>query len=184
MTQLVTSGWRALDELKRNGLVFAVGAGVNELGVIPRFLDAVPLDFFLLAMRYTLMEQNTLDDELPRCAAGGVGIAIGAAFNSGILATGPVKGAKYNYEDATPEVMEKVGRIQTVCNRHSVPLPAAALQFPLGHPSVASVIPGAFKPDQISACADAFRRAIPADLWAELKSEGLLREDAPTPGVE
>jgi len=181
MTQLVTSGWRALDELKRNGLVCAVGAGVNELGTIPRFLDAVPLDFFLLAMRYTLMEQDTLDEELPRCAADGVGIVIGAAFNSGILATGPVQGAKYNYEDATPEVLEKVGRIQTVCARHNVPLPAAAIQFPLGHPSVASVIPGAFKPEQISATVDAFRHPIPPSLWAELKSEGLLRADAPTP---
>ena len=181
MAQLVAGGWRALDELKRNGLVLAVGAGVNELGVIPRFLDAVPLDFFLLAMRYTLMEQNTLDEELPRCAAGGVGIVIGAAFNSGILATGPVEGAKYNYEDATPEVMEKVGRIQAVCDRHDVPLPAAALQFPLGHPSVASVIPGAFKPEQIAASVDAFQHPIPGDLWAELKSERLLHDDAPTP---
>jgi D-threo-aldose 1-dehydrogenase len=182
LTQLVTSGWRALEELKRSGLVGAVGAGVNELGTIPRFLDAVPLDFFLLAMRYTLMEQDTLDEELPKCEAGGVGIVIGAVFNSGILATGPVEGAKYNYEDATPAVMEKVRRIQAICGRYDVPLPAAALQFPLGNPAVASVIPGAFKPEQIAASLDAFRNTIPTELWTELKSEGLLREDAPTPG--
>ena len=181
MTQLVTSGWRALEELKRNGLVHAVGAGVNELGTIPRFLDAVPLDFFLLAMRYTLMEQDTLDEELPLCEANSVGIVIGAAFNSGILATGPVEGAKYNYQDAPPEVMDKVGRIQAICGRHGVPLPAAALQFPLGHPSVASVLPGVFKPEHIRAGVDAYHYPIPAALWAELKGEGLLRQDAPTP---
>ena len=181
MTQLVTGGWRALDELKRSGLVRAIGAGVNELGTIPRFLDAVPLDFFLLSMRYTLMEQDTLDDELPRCEAAGVGISIGAAFNSGILATGPVEGAKYNYENPAPEVIKKVGRIQAVCDRHGVPLPAAALQFPLGHSAVASVIAGAFMADQIAASAEWFQHPIPAALWAELKSEGLLREDAPTP---
>jgi len=182
MTQLVTSGWRALDELKRNGLVRAVGAGVNELKTIPRFLDSVPLDFFLLAMRYTLMEQDTLDEELPRCEADGVGIVIGAVYNSGILATGSVEGAQYNYEDATPEVMEKVRRIQAICGRHNVPLSAAALQFPFGHPSVVSVIPGAFKPEHIAASLNAFRHPVPAELWSELKGDGLLRDDAPTPG--
>ena len=181
MEQLVTSGWPALEELKGSGRVRAIGVGINELKTIPRFLDAVPLDFFLLAIRYTLMEQDTLDDELPRCEAADVSVVICAAFNSGILATGPVEGAKYNYREATPEVMEKVGRIQAVCDRHGVRLPAAALQFPLGHPSVAAVLAGAFKAEQISAGAVAFRHPIPADLWVALTGEGLLREDAPTP---
>jgi len=184
MTQLITSGWKALEELKRNGLVLAVGAGVNVLRAIPRLLDAVPLDCFLLALRYTLMEQDTLDEELPMCEEQGVGIVIGGAFNSGILATGPVEGAKYNYQDAGPEVMEKVRRIQETCRRHDVPLPAAALQFPLGHPAVASVIPGAFMPEHIAASIEAFRHPIPSALWEELKSEKLLREDAPVPTLE
>ena len=184
ITQLITSGWKALEELKRNGLVQAVGAGVNELRAIPRLLDAVPLDCFLLALRYTLLEQETLDEELPKCEELGVGVIIGGAFNSGILATGSVEGAKYNYKDAGPGVMDRVRRIEQVCQRHGVPLAAAALQFPLGHPSVASVIPGAFQPEHVATSVDAFRHSIPAPFWTDLKAEGLLRKDAPTPGQD
>jgi D-threo-aldose 1-dehydrogenase len=181
LNQLFTSGWRALAELKAAGRIRGIGAGINELGMMPRFLDMVDIDFFLLAMRYTLLEQETLATELPRCAERGVGIVIGGVFNSGILATGAVPGAKYNYVDATPEVMDKVRRIEAVCRRHEVPLAAAALQFPLGHPSVASVIPGALTPGHVERNAAQFRIAIPPDLWAELKAEKLLRADAPTP---
>ena len=110
--------------------------------MMPRFLDLFDLDFFLVALRYTLMEHDTLETELPYCQRRNVGIVIGGVFSSGITATGAVPGAKYNYADATPEVMEKVRRIEAVCRRHDVPLPAAALQFPFGHPCVASVIPG------------------------------------------
>ncbi len=102
-------------------------------------------------------------------------------FNSGITATGPVQGAKYNYRDATPEEMERVTKIQAVCSAHSVPLAAAALQFPLAHPIVASVIPGALTPDQVRQNVDNCRRAIPASLWSDLKGEGLISRDAPTP---
>ncbi len=122
-----------------------------------------------------------LDAEFPRCAAAGVGFVIGGVFASGILATGAVPGAKLNYADAPPEAMAKVARIEAVCTRHGVPLTAAALQFPLGHPSVAAVIPGAIAPEQVTRNVAAFRHAIPGDLWAELKHEGLLRADAPTP---
>ncbi len=180
--QLATSGWRALDELKAAGLIKGIGAGINELGMIPRFLDLVDLDFFLLALRYTLMEHDTLDEELPYCQRRDVGIVIGGVFSSGITATGPVAGAKYNYADATPEVVAKVERIAAVCTRHGVALPAVALQFPLGHPSVTSVIPGGFEPAHIEANLAHMRAAIPADCWAELKHEGLIRNDAPTPG--
>ncbi|MBV9288740.1 MAG: aldo/keto reductase, partial [Hyphomicrobiales bacterium] len=99
--QLFTSGWRALDELRAHRLVRGVGAGINEIGMMPRFLDAVGLDFFLVALRYTLMEQEVLEAEFPYCERAGVGVVVGGVFNSGITATGPVPGAKYNYSDAT-----------------------------------------------------------------------------------
>jgi D-threo-aldose 1-dehydrogenase len=181
LTELHNGGWRALQQLKQAGRIGGIGAGINELGMIPRLLDLMDLDFFLVAIPYTLLEQQVLETEFPRCAAAGVGFVIGGVFASGILATGAVQGAKANYADATPEVMEKVRRIEAVCERHGVPLPAAALQFPLGHPSVASVIPGALSAEQVRRNVASFRHPIPADLWAELKHEGLLRKDAPTP---
>src|SRR6202167_4916116 len=181
LSQLFTSGWRALDQLRSHGLVRGVGAGINELGMVPRFLDALPLDFFLVALRYTLMEQEVLEAEFPYCERAGVGIVIGGVYNSGITATGPIEGAKYNYSDAVPEVMERVRRIEAVCASHSTPLAAAALQFPLAHPIVASVIPGAISPDQVRQNVENFRRPIPAPLWSDLKREGLISERAPTP---
>jgi D-threo-aldose 1-dehydrogenase len=181
LAQLATSGYRALAELKAHGLVGAIGAGINELGMIPRFLDLFDLDFLMLALRYTLGEQDTLDKELPLCVARGVGIVIAAVFSSGLYATGPIPGAKYNYADATPEQLDRARKIETVCERHGVPLAAATLQFPLHHPAVASVIPGGFRPEHVIANVDLFRREIPRALWAELKHEGLLRKDAPTP---
>ena len=107
--------------------------------------------------------------------------SIGAPFASGILATGAVRGARYRYADATPETLAKVKLIEAVCARHKVPLPAATLQFPLGHSSVASVIPGGLLPEHVARNVAAFRHAIPTDLWSELKYEGLLRADAPVP---
>ncbi|WP_274627368.1 aldo/keto reductase [Arvimicrobium flavum] len=181
LDQLFTSGWRALAELRAHGLVRGIGAGINELGMIPRFLDLVDLDFFLLALRYTLMEHETLAEELPACQRHDVGIVIGGVYSSGITATGPVPGAKYNYADATPDVMEKARSIEAVCRAHGVPLAAAALQFPLGHPSVASVIPGAIHPDHVRKTVENFNHAIPASLWSDLKAEGLIAKDAPTP---
>jgi D-threo-aldose 1-dehydrogenase len=179
--QLATSGWRALAELKAAGRIGAIGAGINERGMIPRFLDLFDIDFFVLALRYTLGEHDTLDDEMPLCEKRGAGIILAAVFSSGIYATGPVPGAKYNYQDATPEQLERARRIEAVTKRHGVPLPAVALQFPLHHPIVASVIPGAFKPEQVKANIGYMRHDIPDALWAELKSEKLIREDAPTP---
>ena len=181
MGQLSTSGWRALEQLRRDGLVRGIGAGINALGMIPRFLDLIPVDFFLVAMPYTLLRQDVLDEEFPRCERNGVAFVIGAVYQSGILASGPVEGAHHDYARPSDEAVEQVRRIQAVCDRHKVPLAAAALQFPLGHPSVASVIPGASGPGQVDLTLAAFRHDIPADLWAELKHEGLLRADAPVP---
>ncbi len=178
---LATSGWRALEELRSSGQIGGFGAGINDLRLIPRFLDIGDIDAFLIAMPYTLLDQEVLDEEFPACAARGVGFVIGAVFASGILAKGPVPGGRYAYADPSPEIIAKTAAIQAVCERHGVPLPAAALQFPLGHPSVASVIPGASSPAQQARTLEWFRHPIPADLWAELKHEGLLREDAPVP---
>lgn len=179
--QLATSGFRALAELKAAGLIRGIGAGINALGLIPRFLDLFDMDFFLVAMPYTLLHQEVLDEEFPRCVERGIGFVIGAVFSSGILATGAVSGAHYNYAPAPPDILERVRRIEAVCARHAVPLAAAALQFPLGHPSVASVIPGAERPEQVVRNVASFRHPIPKDLWAELKAEGLLCAAAPVP---
>ena len=146
-----------------------------------RFLELIPLDFFIVAMPYTLLDQDALDREMPRCQEDGIGIVIGAVFASGILATGPTEGSTYGYMPATPEIKEKARRIQGICERHGVPLPAAALQFPLFHPAVASVIPGAIKPEYVESNISHLEQPIPVDLWAELRSEGLIRNDAPTP---
>lgn len=180
-TQLITGGWRALAELRDQGLIKGIGAGFNTMGFIPRYLDLFDMDFFLIAMRYTLLEQDTLDSEFPRCAERGVGIVIGGTYNSGILATGAVPGAMYNYEPAKPPILERVAKMEAVCRRHGVPIAAAALQFPLGHPIVASVIPGAVSRQQVAQNVAAFTHPIPADLWAELKHEKLIRADAPVP---
>lgn len=180
LTQLATSGYRALAELKACGQITAIGAGINELGMIPRFLDLVELDFFMLAMRYTLGEHEALEKELPLCQARGVGVVLAGVFSSGLYATGPVPGATYNYVKANPAQLERAGKVEAICKRHAVPLAAAALQFPMHHPLVASVIPGGFRPEHVRTNLELFRRDIPPALWAELKTEGLIRKDAPT----
>jgi len=184
MAQLITGGWRALAELRSAGVIGGIGVGINSRGLIPRFLELFDLDFFLLAGRYTLMEQETLSDELPACVERGVGIVIGAVFGSGLLATGPVPGARYDYREPTPAQIEQVTRIKAICDRYGVPLAAAALQFPLAHPAVASVIPGPVSPAQVQSNVQAVHHPIPGNLWRDLKAAGLVREDAPTPAGE
>jgi len=181
LSQLFTSGWRALEELRAHKLIRGIGAGINEVGMMPRFLDMVGLDFFLVALRYTLMEQEVLEAEFPYCERMGVGVVVGGVYNSGITATGPVKGAKYNYEDATPEMLARVAKVEAICRKHETPMAAAALQFPLFHPIVASVIPGAIAPEQVRQNVENFRRPLPPALWADLKREGLISEKAPVP---
>lgn len=181
LNQLFTSGWRALDELRRQGLVKGVGAGVNELGMIPRFLDLVDLDFFLVAFGYNLLTQVMLAEEFPRCAERNISVIIGAVFASGILATGAVPGARYFYAPASEEIMAKTRRLEAICQRHGASLPATNLQFLLANPVVASIIPGAIAPEQVQMNVNLLQKPVPAALWAELKSAGLLHEDAPTP---
>jgi D-threo-aldose 1-dehydrogenase len=174
-------GFAVLQELKDRGEICAIGAGINHLGMIPRFLERFEIDYFLIAMPYTLLDQPALDRELPLCEEHGVGVVIGAVYASGILATGARPGAQYGYQPADDEVLTRARRMAEICQRHDVPLAAAALQFPLGHPAVASVIPGADSPEQVRQNLDNMRRPIPADLWAELKREKLIRDDAPIP---
>lgn len=174
-------GIRALEELRSSDEIKGFGAGINEGPMITRFLDRFDLDFFLVAMPYTLVDQAPLDEAFPRCEASGIGVIIGSPYASGILATGAVEGAKYNYAPASAEVLQKVRGIEAVCKRHRVPLQAAALQFPFGHPSVATIIPGAVSAAEVVQNLDYFKTEIPTDCWAELKAEGLLRADAPVP---
>lgn len=180
IARFMGSGYDALVRLRDEGVIRAFGAGVNEWQVCQTLLEQGDFDLFLLAGRYTLLEQEALTSFLPLCTARGVGILLGGPYNSGILATGPVPGAYYNYDPAAPEILERVGRIETVCKAHGVPLIAAALRFPLLHPAVVSVVPGAQSVAQIRGTLEVLATQIPAALWADLKTEGLLRADAPT----
>jgi D-threo-aldose 1-dehydrogenase len=181
MKVAMEGGYRALDRLRGEGSVKAIGIGANEWQVCAEAMNHGQWDAFLLAGRYTLLEQEPLDAFFPLCAKAGVGIIVGGAFNSGILATGPVEGAHFNYGDVPEEVMDRVRRLDAVCRAHGVPLPAAALQFPRAHPLVATVIPGVANSAELASALDWAARAIPPALWSDLKAEGLLHRNAPVP---
>ena len=174
-------GYRAMDELRRNGDVKAIGLGVNEWEACDAAMDRGKWDVFLLAGRYTLLEQGPLDTFLPRCQREGVSVVIGAPLNSGILASGAVEGATYKSEPPSAEIFARVKGIEDVCRSYGVPIAAAAFQFPLTHPSVVSVIPGMSSRAQLEWNVARMSQAIPASLWTDLKAKGLLRADAPTP---
>ena len=177
LTDLERSGWRALRRLRDEGEIKGLGAGVNITGTIPAMLDRFDLDFFLVAMPYTLLDQEIARTEFPKCAARGVGVVIGSPFASGILATG--SGAArplYNYEPANGAVVERVQRLEAMCESHGVPLKAAAIQFPLRHPLVASVITGAVSGAQVVENARMARIEIPEAFWDDLKAQGLIDE--------
>jgi D-threo-aldose 1-dehydrogenase len=174
-------GFRALDELRSAGAVKAVGLGVNEGAAILEAMADFDIDCALLAGRYTLLEQATLNDLLPACEARGVGILLGGAFNSGILARGVQGDLKFNYAAAPQEVIDRVARLEAVCRAHDVPLAAAALQFPYAHPAVATVLTGARSVAELRENVASFERPIPAALWTALRDEGLLDSRAPVP---
>ena len=173
-------GWRALDQLRAAGDVAAIGAGVNEWEPCARLIELADPDIFLLAGRYTLLEQEALAKLLPACVARGIGVVVGGPFNSGILATGAVPGALYNYAPAPEPILRRTAAIEAVCARHGVKLAQAALQFPLGHPAVVSVVPGGQTPDQVRQNLALLNAPIPAALWRDLKVAGLMSLDAPT----
>jgi D-threo-aldose 1-dehydrogenase len=172
--------YRALDQLRREGTVKAVGAGMNQAEMPARFARAADVDCFLLAGRYTLLDQVGLRELLPLCQEKGIAIIAGGVYNSGILAD-PAPGATYNYAPAPPQLIARAQRIEAVCRRHNVPLKAAAIQFPLGHPAVACVVIGARSTAEIEENVAMFRHPVPPDLWAELAAENLLPPEAPTP---
>ncbi len=180
LTMLMDSGYNALRDLRVEGVIRAFGAGVNEWEPCQWLAERGDFDLFLLAGRYTLLEQDALETMLPLCEERGIGIVIGGPYNSGVLATGPKPGAYYNYDPAPDEILERVGRIQTVCEAHREKLLDAAFQVPLLHPAVLSVIPGGQGTAEMASNIAAAGAEIPAALWADLKAEGLLREDAPT----
>jgi D-threo-aldose 1-dehydrogenase len=171
-----------LADLRKQGVIKAVGAGMNQWQMELQFARDGDFDCFLLAGRYTLLEQTALDEFLPYCVEHQISLMLGGVLNSGILATGAVPGATYNYEPAPPAIQERVRRIEAVCARHDVPLRVAALQFPLAHSAVASLVVGAQSPAEVQANIDALAVPIPSDLWAELRAEGLLHPAAPVPG--
>jgi len=179
--QLATSGWRALTELKAAGEIRAIAAGINDRGLITRFLDLVDVDAFLVAMPYTLLRQDVLDDEFPAAVERGCTFIIGAPFQSGILATGAKNPANADYAPPDAAVLETVGKIEAVCARHGVPIAAASLQFPLGHPAVATVVAGAASGEESRNIAEKFTRPIPAEFWRALRERRLVDPRAPLP---
>jgi D-threo-aldose 1-dehydrogenase len=179
-------GFRALERLRESGAIAAFGLGVNEWRVCLRAMEHVDLDVVLLAGRYTLLEQTALESFLPAALAREVSVVVGGAYNSGILATG-VRGAGphyYDYGEAPAEIVERVRRLETLAERHGVPLAAAALQFCLAHPAVVSVIPGLGSVSRVRATLDLHDTVIPTGFWCDLRAEGLVDPRAPLPGDE
>lgn len=176
---LMASGYKALRKLRDEGVVKAIGAGINEWQVPQTLLARGDFDIFLLAGRYTLLEQEPLNSFLPLCEKRGVGIVLGGPYNSGILVTGARPGARYDYEAAPRRILERVSKIERVCKAHRVKLPEAALRFPLNHPCVVSVIPGAMSPREVALNIKTLGAKLPKALWKDLKTAGLMHPDAP-----
>ena len=179
--QAVDEAFPALAELRSQGVIGAIGAGMNYCEPLAQFGREADFDCFLLAGRYTLLDHSGLDDLLPLCEERGMSIILGGPYNSGVLASDLGEGTTYFYLSTPPEVLELARKIKTVCDRHDVPLKAAALQFGLAHPAVAATIPGAVSAGEVQENFDMVSVDIPGDLWAELRHEGLLPENAPTP---
>jgi D-threo-aldose 1-dehydrogenase len=178
--EALSGAYRALDRLRKEGTIKAVGAGMNQAEMLARFAREANFDCFLLAGRYTLLDQVGLQELLPLCLERGIAIIAGGVFNSGILAD-PRPGTHYNYQAAPAELVERAARIKTVCERHGVSQKAVAIQFPLGHPAVQNVLTGCRAVDEVKENVEAFRTPIPPAVWEDLKAEGLLAATAPVP---
>ncbi len=176
--EFMAGGYKALLRLRDEGVIRAFGAGVNEWEPCQMLAEQGDFDLFLLAGPYTLLDQSSLDSFLPLAASRGIGVVIGAPYNSGVLATGARPGAFYKYEPAPQWVLDRVTQMQAVCDRHGVRLVDAAFQFPLRHPAVVSVIPGGQALAEVDSNAQAARTQITTAFWADLKANGLLRSDA------
>lgn len=182
-TEALTQALPVLMELRAQGHIKAIGAGMNQWEMELQFAKDGHCDCFLLAGRYTLLDQTALPEFLPYCLEHHISVVAGGPYNSGILAVGPRAGATFNYRAASPEMLDKAQRIQAVCERYQVPLKAAALQFILAHPAIASVIPGARSVAEVEENIRLVEWPIPPDLWTELKQADLIAMAAPTPGA-
>jgi D-threo-aldose 1-dehydrogenase len=181
--EALAGAYRALADLRAAGVISAVGAGMNQAPMLTRLVLESPepgLDCVLLAGRYTLLDQAGLEGLLPTCADRDVGVIIGGVYNSGLLAD-PGPDAHYNYAVAPKALVDKALALRDVCGRHGVPLRAAAIQFPLGHPAVRTVLVGARSPEEVDDAVAMFDHPIPGELWADLKRAGLLGDQVPTP---
>jgi D-threo-aldose 1-dehydrogenase len=178
--QAMHDAYPVLLDRRVEGEIGAIGAGMNVSAPLTRFAREGDFDCFLLAGRYTLMEQDALDDLLPEALERSISIIAGGVYNSGLLAD-PRPGANYNYAPAPPELIERATQLKSVCAEFDVPLRAAAIQFPLAHPAVATAVVGARSPQEVDDNLAMMRREIPSGLWGALKEHGLVREDAPTP---
>ena len=170
-----------LNEMKERGEVSAIGAGLNSYQTALKLAKRQQFDCFLLAGRYTLLEQGAQEDFLPFCSDNKIGVIAGGVFNSGILASGPTRDAKYDYADAPPAILEKTRRIKSICDKFEVDLRAASLQFVLANPGIVSVIVGCRSPREVEEDKSALTQEIPRSFWDELKAARLVREDSPTP---
>ena len=173
-------GYEAMLSLRDQNVISAIGGGINEWEVCQYLAERGDFDLFLLAGRYTLLEQKALKSFLPLCEKRGIGIITGGPYNSGILATGGIQGAYYNYDIAPKEIIEKVNKIEVVCREYEIPLKAAALQFPLLHCTHLSVIPGGQSKDEMENNYECMQYNIPKELWFDLKSKELMDPEAPT----
>jgi D-threo-aldose 1-dehydrogenase len=174
---LLDSGWRALDNLRSSGAVRAIGLGVNENAVCEQILSAADPNIFLLAGRYTLLDHSAADHLLPRCIARGVGVVLGGPYNSGILATGPIANAQYDYAPASLDILSRATALQQICQVHGVSLAEAALHFPLRHPAILSVIPGSQTATQVALNVATFAKKPPEELWADMLSAGVIDQN-------
>jgi D-threo-aldose 1-dehydrogenase len=176
----IGQAYPTLHRLREEGVVGAIGAGMNQSAMLTRFAREGDFDVFLVAGRYTLLDQDALAELLPTCLERNVAVVVGGVMNSGILAA-PAQTGRFNYKPPPAEIVERARRLAAVCEHHDVPLKAAAIQFPLAHPAVASVVAGVGRVDHLEEYPVFMREAIPAALWAELRNEGLLAADAPVP---
>jgi D-threo-aldose 1-dehydrogenase len=178
--QAIGEAYPALHRMRQEGLVTAIGVGMNQAEMLARFASDADVDALLVANRYTLLDQTALSELLPRCVERGIAVLIGGAMNSGVLAD-PRPGAKFDYAPAPPEVIARAHALGAACARHEVPLRAAAMQFPLAHPAVVGLIAGVRSVAHLDEYPALLRRPIPPALWADLRAEGLIHPDAPTP---
>jgi D-threo-aldose 1-dehydrogenase len=179
--EAVAGAFRALERLRADGTVKAIGAGMNQSEMLVRFAEAVPVDCFLLAGRYTLLDQGALDALFPVCLAKNIGILLGGIYNSGILAN-PHVGAKFNYEDADPALVARARALDELCRKHGTELKAAALQFCMAHPAVTVAVMGARNAAEVADNIAMSERKVPQAFWQELRARDLVDARAPLPG--